>query len=805
MTLPHKLGNLIAPIKRGGSLFAYTDDGKTIQLWDVVTCLPIAQLKGHSTPVSKVAFSPDKTIIASGDEQGVIILWDASTYTPTSVPLSRPDKLPIEVKNISISGNKIVVLYEADCIVWDIGNHTLVNITAFDQPIPGDDTIWTSHNLDTRLNPGSTLLIRRSEGRRDWKVEAVVDSLTGQNVVLRFSKGSKMLKNILVSPNNQVVVTVDRKKAISMLHASSGETIGSPILVSQSAEAREPRIRFSGQNGRRLIVLTQGNGRIYVYDYNGVLMAGPIESGCSSTGADTRWTYITATALSFDETRLVASTSKKHSNIMIWDVASAQLIATLDYLRAPFPQSLSLSPDNSKVVLSSEHGVVVWHVETNIKNGVKSWDTSPQSSVTDVVIAPRGRGLLVGQKDGLTILYHDWKDVTARSPLIGGRFPACFSPDATTIITTSIDYSLLHWASGTSHLVGNPWRGHQGPVMSIVSSTDGQVLSLSKDRTIRTWDLGSGQQTRAPIRVSDSIQAITMSRDSSWIVAAYGNGPDVELLVDDSGQTVGQCIKDYLWRYAEFMSEGREILCSTSNGQSRRLDCETGKLLTFPSTRYAEHPQTTPAGHDQGNMSRYKTILPTNLWDSSVTTSLDGKYVAYMTNDLDWVYIGQSNDGSLLCLPLYLPHDTGPLKLAFSPDSTRLAALFPGGDVQIWNLKDILTHEIVPAIHTYPADRIRTVNQIQACRSDGWLRGEAGLRLLWLPDNLRDVWVATPEQRGHRALVAGREEAVVVDMEDFLKTLDGSGGWRAGGVQYIVDESYTALALDRNAAYVTKK
>lgn len=51
-------------------------------------------------------------------------------------------------------------------------------------------------------------------------------------------------------------------------------------------------------------------------------------------------------------------------------------------LPRPFLQGLSLSPDNSKVVLSSSHSIAVWYPETKVENKVKSWDKSPQSSVT---------------------------------------------------------------------------------------------------------------------------------------------------------------------------------------------------------------------------------------------------------------------------------------------------------------------------------------------------------------------------------------------------------------------------------------
>lgn len=39
----------------------------------------INQLQGHSAPVLSVAWNPTETFLASGDEQGVVIVWKSAT------------------------------------------------------------------------------------------------------------------------------------------------------------------------------------------------------------------------------------------------------------------------------------------------------------------------------------------------------------------------------------------------------------------------------------------------------------------------------------------------------------------------------------------------------------------------------------------------------------------------------------------------------------------------------------------------------------------------------------------------------
>ncbi len=54
-----------------------------IRLWEVATSENIKTFWGHTTDVQSLDFSPDGTILASGADDGTILLWDVKPFIPT--------------------------------------------------------------------------------------------------------------------------------------------------------------------------------------------------------------------------------------------------------------------------------------------------------------------------------------------------------------------------------------------------------------------------------------------------------------------------------------------------------------------------------------------------------------------------------------------------------------------------------------------------------------------------------------------------------------------------------------------------
>lgn len=206
-----------------------------------------------------------------------------------------------------------------------------------------------------------------------------------------------------------------------------------------------------------------------------------------------------------------------------------------------------------------------------------------------------------------------------------------------------------------------PFNGHSSDVNSVAFSPDGTTLgSASDDKTIKLWNLASGQEIRTLEGHSNWIWTVAFSPDSK-ILASGSADKTIKLWNLETGKLIRtlQGNSDGVTSVA-FSPDGK-ILASSSASKDMKIklwNLKTGKLIRTLEGHRNGVPSVvfSPDGKTLASGSWDKTIKLWNLETGKLIRTLDG------------------NAESIL-------------SVAFAPDGVTLASGSKDKTIKLWNLK----------------------------------------------------------------------------------------------------------------------
>ncbi|HLZ60736.1 MAG TPA: serine/threonine-protein kinase [Ktedonosporobacter sp.] len=154
---------------------------------------------GHKSEVHAVAWAPDGQRIASGDKQGIVHIWEASTGN-TLLTYQAWQIVSGAVNSLSWSSNSqlLVAGYENAVIVWDLS-----------QSLP--TFVWQNICGPTDLSPDGNYIAALGRNSTDTPAIVILKAINGESNNPPLSIGSTSLKALAWSPqsNQLAIITND--------------------------------------------------------------------------------------------------------------------------------------------------------------------------------------------------------------------------------------------------------------------------------------------------------------------------------------------------------------------------------------------------------------------------------------------------------------------------------------------------------------------------------------------------------------------------------------------------------------------
>lgn len=252
-------------------------------------------------------------------------------------------------------------------------------------------------------------------------------------------------------------------------------------------------------------------------------------------------------------------------------------------------------------------------------------------------------------------------------------------------------------------------RGHSDTIYGLAFSPDGKkIVSGARDKTIKIWDVDSGERIATLVGHGKQVNSVSFSPDGKKIVSGGGDST-INIWDSDSGRIIDVLEGHKNAVYSTFFSpDGKKIISGSYDRTIKIWDPDSGRKITTLNghTGLVLSVSASPDGKKIISGSNDKTI---RIWDfisgeklvtfnegnseiNSVSFSMDGKRIVSGSWD-SIVQIWDAQTGKLLHS---LEGHTGSICFCvFTAQDHLLATLSIDGTVRLWNTKSWQTIAIL--------------------------------------------------------------------------------------------------------------
>lgn len=412
---------------------------------------------GHTSRINCIAFSPDKKLLAAGDEHAVKI-WDVASCQKLHTFIGHGG--PVQAVAFSSDGSRILTSYGGTSIkVWDV--------------ISG---------RELKLSKDSSEVDVRSDTQ-------VVKTLDGP------------IKCMAVSADGTLGASTDGYRDLIVWNLKTGKyaaTIkGSNYEITSAAISCDGKTIAAGCGDRVRLWDVDKGGR------NRILLGGPHSASL--------------VAFSPDGSKIASGGGD--NQITIWDVQSGRRLRII--YRVGNCYTLAFSADGSRIISANFSqtevaDVVTGQVVKTYQTGRRFGMCAALSQDKTLVAVGYNSQIRLLEADTGTELRRFWSP----SGSTGTACDVTFSPDGKTAVFASDDGTakLFDVASGAELRI---FKGESQAVSSVAFSRDGKWLAIGdKYRGVKLWEVDSPSEPVDLAEINTAVYSLSFTADGRYLVTA---------------------------------------------------------------------------------------------------------------------------------------------------------------------------------------------------------------------------------------------------------------------------------------------